>query len=63
MVRQENTFTLAAYASARELKSTQLRSLAFVPKKSAVHGMGVAAGGLRRQQDPRTNGRGPKFGH
>lgn len=44
MVRQENTFNLAAYASARELKSTQLRSLAFVPKKSAVHGMGVAAG-------------------
>lgn len=60
---QENAYNMAAYASARELKSTQLRSLAVVPEKPAVHGMGVAAGGLHRQKDPRANGRGPKFGH
>lgn len=63
MVRQENAYNMAAYASARELKSTQLRSLAVVQEKSAIHGMGVAAGGMRRQQIPRANARGPKFGH
>ena len=63
MVRQENAYNMAAYASARELKSTQLRSFAVVPEKSAVHGMGVASGGLRRQQDQRANGRANKFGH
>ncbi len=62
MVRQENAYNMAAYASARELKSTQLRSLAVVPEKSAFHGMGVASGGLRRQQDQRANGRANKFG-
>ena len=63
MVSQENAYNMAAYASARELKSTQLRSLAVVQEKSAIHGMGVAAGGMRRQQIPRSNARGPKFGH
>lgn len=63
MVRQENAYNMAAYASARELKSTQLRSFAVVPEKSAVHGMRVAAGAMRRQQDPRVNGHGLKFGH
>ena len=33
MARQENAYNMAAYADARELKSTQLRSLAFVPAK------------------------------
>ena len=63
MLRQENAYNMAAYASARELKSAQLRSFAVVPENSAVHGMGVAAGGMRRQQDPRANGHGPKFGY
>ena len=63
MLRQENAYNMAAYASARELKSAQLRSFAVVPENSAVHVMGVAAGGMRRQQDPRANGHGPKFGY
>ena len=63
MVRQENAYNMAAYANASELKSTQLRSFAVAPEKSAVHGMGVAAGGLHRQHDPRLDGHGPKFGH
>lgn len=63
MVRQEHAYIMAAYASARELKGAQLRSIAVAPEKSAGHGMGMVAGGLRRQQDPRVNGHGPKFGH
>ncbi len=54
---------MAAYANARVLNSMQLRSIAVVPEKSVGHGMGVAAEGLRRQQGPRVNGYGPKFGH
>ena len=63
MVRQENAYNMAAYANARVLNSTQLRSITVVPEKSVGHGMGVAAEGLRRQQGPRVNGHGPKFGH
>lgn len=64
MVRQENAYNMAAYANARELKSTQLRSDAVVPGKSVGHGVGMAAaGGLRRKQDPRASGHGAKFGH
>lgn len=63
MVRQENAYNMAAYANARVLNSMQLRSIAVVPEKSVGHGMGVAAEGLRRQQGPRVNGYGPKFGH
>lgn len=64
MVRQENAYNMAAYANARELKGAQLRSIAVVPDKSVGHGMGTSiTGGLRRQQDPRANGHGPKFGH
>ena len=63
MVRQENAYNMAAYADARELKSTQLRSFAVVPEKSTIHGMGLAAGGMRRQQDMKAKGHGPKFGH
>lgn len=64
MVRQENAYNMAAYANARELKGAQLRSIAVVPDKSVGHGMGtLATGGLRRQQDPRANDRGHKFGH
>ena len=63
MVRQENAYNIAAYASARELKRTQLRSFAVVPEKPAVHGMGVTAGAMRRQQDPGANGRANKFWH
>lgn len=63
MVRQENAYNMAANANARVLNSTQLRSIAVVPEKSVGHGMGVAAEGLRRQQGPRANGHGPKFGH
>ena len=63
MVRQENAHNMAAYANARVLNSTQLRSIAVVPEKSVGHGMGVAAEGLRRQQGPWVNGHGPKFGH
>lgn len=63
MVRQENAYNMAAYANARVLNSTQLRSIAVVPEKSVGHGMGVAEEGLRRQQGPRANGHGPKFGH
>lgn len=63
MVRQENAYNMAAYANAREHKSTQLRSVAVVPEKSVGHGMEMAAGCLRRQQDPRVNGQGHMFGH
>lgn len=63
MVRQENAYNMAAYASARELKSTQLRSIAVAPEKSVGHGVGMTAGGLRRQQDQRVSGHGHKFGH
>lgn len=64
MVRQENAYNMAAYANARELKSEQLRSVAVVPGKSVGHGVGMEAAGVpRRQQDPRANGCGPKFGH
>lgn len=64
MVRQENSYSMAAYANARELKSRQLRSFAVVPEKSAGHGMGMASlGGLRHHQDQRVSGNGPKFGH
>ena len=59
----ENAYNMAAYANARVLNSMQLRSIAVVPEKSVGHGMGVAAEGLRRQQGPRVNGYGPKFGH
>ncbi len=63
MGRQENAYNMAAYANAREHKSTQLRSIAVAPEKSVVHGMGMVAEGLRRQQDQRVNGHGHKFGH
>lgn len=64
MVRQENAYNMAAYANAHDLKGAQLRSIAVVPDKSVGHGMGtLATGGLRRQQDPRANDRGHKFGH
>lgn len=63
MLRQENAYNMAAYANARELKSKQLCSFAVVPENSVGHGMEMAAGGLRRQQDPRVNGHGHKFGH
>lgn len=64
MVRQENAYNMAAYANAREHKSEQLRSAAVVPEKSVGHGLGMATAGVpRRQQDPRANGCGPKFGH
>lgn len=64
MVRQENAYNMASYANARDLKGAQLRSIAVVPDKSVGHGMGtLATGGLRRQQDPRANDRGHKFGH
>ena len=64
MARQENAYNMAAYADARELKSTQLRSFAVVPEKSVGHGMGMAsAGSLRHHQDQRVSGNGPKFGH
>lgn len=64
MVRQENAYNMAAYVNARELKGAQLRSIAVVPDKSVGHGMGtLATGDLRRQQDPRANDRGHKFGH
>ncbi len=64
MIRQKNAYNMAAYANARELKSTQLRSDAVVPGKSVGHGVGMAAaGGLRRKQDPRASGHGAKFGH
>lgn len=64
MVRQENAYNMAAYANAREHKSTQLRYVAVVPEKSVGHGVGMATAGLpRRQQDPRQYSHGPKFGH
>ena len=64
MVRQENSYNMGTYASARELKSAQLRSLAVVPEKSVGHGMGMASvGGLRHHQYQRASGNGPKFGH
>ena len=62
MARQENSYNMAAYANARELKNAQLRSIVVVPEKSAFHGMGVAAGGLHHHQDQRVSGSGPKFG-
>lgn len=62
MARQENSYNMAAYANAREHKSTQLRSIVVVPEKSAFHGMGVAAGGLRHHQDQRVSGSGLKLG-
>lgn len=63
MLRQENAYNMAAYANARELKIMQLRSFAVAPENSVGHGMEKVAGGLRRQQDPRVNGHGHKFGH
>lgn len=64
MVRQENAYNMAAYANAREFKSTQLRSIAVVPEKSVGHGMGMApVGSLQHHQDQRVSGNGPKFGH
>lgn len=64
MVRQENVYNMAAYANAREFKSTQLRSIVVVPEKSVGDGMGMSSvGSLRHHQDQRVSGSGPKFGH
>lgn len=64
MAFQENDYNMAAYGSSRELKDTQVRSGGVVPKNSVGHAIGMApVGGMRPLQDPKTKGRGPKFGH